>query len=806
MESFACRLAFGRAALHFLLTDRATTASLSDEIKLSNSAAEALPLVVEACCLSALSQGEGQGKDERGETEGAVALAVDVLACLSPASSSLSASPRPQAQSSMVQNYYLEVADHVSSALCRIILQQQQQPQDVPSSGPQAVQRALILQLGSAARVHVIPALRAFVDSDDLEYDSGGGALSLVAASYLWQLEVLLRLTQGKVSVANKHAEGVPGEYDQNNSVLTHSLAIVVHSCRSGLQRIASWYASRPNYDVEGAKRLGATELSGVLSGAGRLALSLQLLSSSGHSSGDDEARHFADSARDLSQVLLDLAPDVLGFLYRHYGTEAAPLSFHGSAAGRAVSYPFVVSDMHSLWAGLDVFLKALQISAHSQRHLLQKIATPLVGAASTKDGSGCSGVLSTSILVSICVHSARCSLDLSRVRVNSKDRVGRDVKASVEMLADSALQWDFPCSGVPLCDRGETETEMVRGKDWYLPSLDLMDGLESILEAVQKFSRASLGTGRGGSRRGGKSNIISGSSSNIGMLSSGEIQEVLDAWSGACLRVAAHWIPLITPAILTSTTTSYCNGNCGSDVPPGLRLRVASRLLRLLELAVSVVSEPRANAGAGFIAALVRDAVAMLCAIASEASALFEVCAAEVPIGPTRYFTVIQSPQPCILSASGEIHVELASLVRQLSRLLSGLASLRVLNKYVHLLAAAVIHAVAQFPRVKLLGGGGVTAPPASNLMDSNTHSSHASGIDLTPIAAGLFCMFDRCRSSRQRADLFGALGPAASAYANNSIAGNSTGGPGGVSVARMLLSDLHEVYVREYKFAGAV
>jgi hypothetical protein len=303
-----------------------------------------------------------------------------------------------------------------------------------------------------------------------------------------------------------------------------------------------------------------------------------------------------------------------------------------------------------------------------------------------------------------------------------------------------------------------------------------------------------------------------SSSSSSGGRMSSGEVQEILDAWSGACLRVAAHWIPFIAPSVLSTNTTKSIDGGSNSgDVPPGLRLRVASRLLRLLELAVSVMSEPRANAGAGFIAALVRDSVTMLCAIASEAPAIFSSAdagaATELASGPIRYLTVTQSPQPCTLPASGETHAELVGLVRQLSRLLSGLASLRVLNKYVHLLAAAVIHAVAQFPRVKLLGGATASVPVASNAPDSNMSSSFASSIDLSPIAAGLFCMFDRCRSARQRADLFGALGPAASAYTNNATSSSySAGSGGGVSVARMLLSDLHDVYVREYKFAGAV
>jgi hypothetical protein len=133
-----------------------------------------------------------------------------------------------------------------------------------------------------------------------------------------------------------------------------------------------------------------------------------------------------------------------------------------------------------------------------------------------------------------------------------------------------------------------------------------------------------------------------------------------------------------------------------------------------------------------------------------------------------------------CVSHASG-----VAVAVADTSRLLSAIAASRAMQRFAHLFSATVIDCIALFPEIAASAGH------TNSSIQSAVLGSAAAGIDFEPVIAGLFCLFDRCRSSKQKSLMFATIGVSTDPAA---------------TPAKLLMSDVHDIYQREYKFAGLV
>lgn len=109
-----------------------------------------------------------------------------------------------------------------------------------------------------------------------------------------------------------------------------------------------------------------------------------------------------------------------------------------------------------------------------------------------------------------------------------------------------------------------------------------------------------------------------------------------------------------------------------------------------------------------------------------------------------------------------------------------------RALQKFVHLFSIVVIDVMSGHPDLLVLNRPSVGVLRGEKLY-----------VDVEPVKAGLFCLFDRIRSSKQKQQLFACLSSGVSdpqAASSNTIA------------ARLLLMDVHQMYLNDYKFVGIV
>lgn len=186
-------------------------------------------------------------------------------------------------------------------------------------------------------------------------------------------------------------------------------------------------------------------------------------------------------------------------------------------------------------------------------------------------------------------------------------------------------------------------------------------------------------------------------------------LQDLMDLWAAMALRVCSNWLCKIGTAASTATHRR-----------PAVYLFV-EKVLRLIELAVTIQSDTHLNTTGGVLSVLLRQTIAVLCSHAK----------------------LEQS------SHSPASHSAITTAIRQSSRLVAGVAASRALQKYTHLFAAVMVDVMAMYPSVcnatSALGGASDTATGA---------------VDITPLVSGLFCLFDRCRTPKQRLQMFAALG----------------------------------------------
>ena len=253
------------------------------------------------------------------------------------------------------------------------------------------------------------------------------------------------------------------------------------------------------------------------------------------------------------------------------------------------------------------------------------------------------------------------------------------------------------------------------------------------------------------------------------------KFQDILDIMFRMISHVTSEWLSTINPYDALATNDNRISFNS--------LFVFIEKILLVIEMTSSLSSDSLLNTSVGAISLVLRKVVTVLCMAVRG----------------------LQNEQ-IIVSSESEFHIPVNNAIRQCSRLFAWLASSRPLYKYVHLLGASIVDILAAFPSVCN------TATIQGSVTMSGGHGANLNvTVDILPLVSGLFCMFDKCKSTKQRMQMFAALGvksPGISGLVNDSnylvcIYAFATA-VGSVTDARFLMNDLHETYMREYKFVG--